>query len=109
MPRGELRPDDAPAIRVEITDHRDLAALPAPIGVSPVAEVIPDERYSLTISPNGADLRARESVGVALGLTTLLQVLATTDETRPLGVVRGGDQARHVVRVVREVAVHLQH
>ena len=77
-PGGEAGTDDAPSIRIEVADNSDLAALPATTGVSPVSRVIPDERYSLTIRGNGVKVRAHEPVGVARGLTTLLQLLATT-------------------------------
>jgi hexosaminidase len=78
MPEGETGTDDAPSIRIDVADHSDLAALPPTIGVSPIADVIPDERYSLTVSGDGVEVRAREPAGVARGLTTLLQLLATT-------------------------------
>ena len=75
---GDPAPDDAPSVRIEVTDNGDLAALPATIGVSQVADVMPDERYALTTGGNGVSIRAREPAGVARGLTTLLQLLAST-------------------------------
>src|SRR5262249_8585264 len=65
-------------IGVEVGDDSALAALPATMGGSPVANVIPDECHSLTISGSGVRIRAREPVGVARGLTTLVQLLATS-------------------------------
>src|SRR5262249_41125316 len=78
MLEGKRRTDDVAIIRIEVEDGSDLAALPATIGVSPVADAIPDERYSLTVSGNGVKVRAREPVGVARALTTLVQLLATS-------------------------------
>ncbi|MCC6705016.1 MAG: family 20 glycosylhydrolase [Thermomicrobiales bacterium] len=73
----EARRSAEGAIRIAIGERDDLAALPATTGVSPVTGGIPDERYALTIDENGIELLACEPVGVARGLTTLLQLLAT--------------------------------
>ena len=70
-----------PAFRIDIAEVDDLAVLPGTSGVSPVADVIPDERYALTIDANGIELIAREPVGIARGLTTLEQLLATATAT----------------------------
>jgi hexosaminidase len=70
--------DDA-VVRVELADDPDLAALPAPAGLSPVGEVAPDERYALTIDRRRIVVRAGAPIGAARGLTTLVQLLATAD------------------------------
>ncbi len=54
----------------------DLDGLPAPLGLHP-AGTARDERYVLAIDPAGIKLRAPEPAGVARGLTSLLQLLAT--------------------------------
>jgi hexosaminidase len=54
-----------------------LTGLPTPLGLDP-AGTLGDERYELTIGGTGIALRAREPVGVARGLMSLLQLIATT-------------------------------
>ncbi|HKA82352.1 MAG TPA: family 20 glycosylhydrolase, partial [Acidimicrobiales bacterium] len=58
-----------------------LGALPAPQGVSPTGDGPADERHSLAIDADGVVLRAADPVGVARGLTTLLQLLSTASPT----------------------------
>jgi hexosaminidase len=67
-----------PSVRVELAAGRELGALPTPMGISPTGDRPPDERYSLTIDEHEVVVRAAEPVGVARGLTTLLQLLAAT-------------------------------
>src|SRR5262245_334352 len=55
---------------------RALGPLAAPPGVSPTGNGHPDERYSLSIAGAQVAVRAAEPVGVARGLTTLVQLLA---------------------------------
>jgi hexosaminidase len=66
-----------PLIRVELARDSDLDLLPAPIGVSPAGEAIPDERHSLTIGSETIVVRGVERAGVVRGLTTLLQLVST--------------------------------
>ena len=70
-------PSSAPAARVELASRADAGVLPAPGGVSPAGDSPPDERYSLEIGAAQVVLRAEAPAGVARGLTTLLQLLAT--------------------------------
>jgi hexosaminidase len=70
----------APAIVIDLGDDPDLAGLPAPLGLDP-AGPSRDERYALTVDGSGIRLRAREPVGVARGLTSLLQLIATAPTT----------------------------
>jgi hexosaminidase len=72
---GDPAPD-APSIRVELVDGDTLGGLPAPLGVAPTGREAPDERHALDVGPGGAVLRAATPVGVARGLTTLVQLLA---------------------------------
>ena len=95
---GRTGTDDAPSIQIKVADNSNLASLPATIGVSPVADVIPDERYSLTISGNEAKLQARDPVGVARGLTTLVQLLATSPKETDGTVIV---PAQHILDVPR--------
>jgi hexosaminidase len=72
---------DEPSVRVELATGDELGALPAPVGVSPTGGGPPDERHSLTIDEQQVVVRAARPVGVARGLTTLLQLLAATPPT----------------------------
>jgi hexosaminidase len=65
-----------PSVRIELATGGELAALPAPTGVSPTGDGPPDERHSLMIDEHQIVVRAAEPVGVARGLTTLIQLLA---------------------------------
>ena len=70
-----------PSIRVELTTGDELGVLPAPRGVSPLGDRSLDERHSLVIDEHRVVVRAAEPVGVARGLSTLIQLLATTAST----------------------------
>jgi hexosaminidase len=70
-----------PSVRIELATGGELGALPAPMGVSPTGDSHPDERHSLTIDEHQVVVCAAEPVGVARGLTTLLQLLAATPPT----------------------------
>jgi hexosaminidase len=70
--------DDVPSICIELGGGADLDALPAPIGISPMGKITQNERYSLTIAADRIVVRGVEAVGAARGLTTLVQLLATT-------------------------------
>src|SRR6516164_10989491 len=67
-----------PSIRVELTTGDELGVLPAPSGISPLGDRPCDERHSLVIDEHQVVVRAAEPVGVARGLSTLIQLLATT-------------------------------
>ena len=67
-----------PSIRIELTTGDELRALPVPKGVSPMGGRPSDERHSLVIDEHQVVVRAAEPVGVARGLSTLIQMLATT-------------------------------
>ena len=71
---------------IDLGDEPDFASLPAPLGLHP-AGPSRDERYALTVDRSGIRLRAREPAGVARGLTSLLQLIATalaTGDAAPL-------------------------
>ena len=70
-----------PSIRVELTTGDELEALPAARGVSPMGDHLSDERHSVVIDEHGVVVRAAEPVGVARGLSTLIQLLATKPST----------------------------
>ena len=74
---GSPEPDQ-PSVRIELVAGSELDALPAPLGVSATADGPADERHSLMIDAGQVVLRAAEPCGVARGLTTLIQLLATT-------------------------------
>jgi hexosaminidase len=69
---------NGPSIRVELMTGDELGALPEPRGVSPLGGRPADERYSLVIDWRRVVVRAAEPAGVARGLSTLIQLLATT-------------------------------
>jgi hexosaminidase len=71
-----------PSVKIELATRGELGALPAPRGVSPTGDAPPDERQSLTIDEHQVVVRAAEPVGVARGLTTLIQLLAATPSTK---------------------------
>jgi hexosaminidase len=78
-PQNPLDPADA-SIRIGLDLKPELFALPTPLGVSPRGGAPPDERYALTVEPGQVVLRAAAPVGVARGLTTLIQLLAADRE-----------------------------
>ena len=91
-----------PSVRIELAAGDELGVLPAPLGISPSGDGPPDERHSLTVAAGQIVLRAAEPVGVARGLTTLLQLLAATpaadaDQT-PLPAGRILDAPRYAWR-----------
>jgi hexosaminidase len=107
--RPELVPDGrgalaglAPCIRVEIAPDSEIVVLPPPIGVSPSADLAPDERYSLSCDRDRIVVRCAEAIGAARGLTTLLQMMATTpldaDGTLTVPAVRVLDAPRFAWR-----------
>jgi hexosaminidase len=67
---------DEPAVTIELASGDDLRSLPAPAGLSPAGDRRADERYSLMIDGDQVVVRAVEPVGVARGLTTLVQLAA---------------------------------
>jgi hexosaminidase len=72
-----LAPPDAPAITTELGAGDGLGVLPASAGLSPAADRA-DERHSLAIDEDRVVVRAVEPVGIARGLTTLLQLLVAS-------------------------------
>ena len=74
--RGSLAPAE-PSVTVELAAMDDLAGLPATAGLSPGGGDPAGERHSLVIEEGQVVVRAAEPVGVARGLTTLLQLVAT--------------------------------
>src|SRR5207249_3584267 len=74
--RGDQAPDD-PSVTIELGPGREPGGLPAPAGLSPGGGDPAGERYSLVIEDGRIVLRAAEPAGVARGLTTLVQLVAT--------------------------------
>ena len=72
---------DEPSVRLELAHGDELGTLPAPLGVSPTGDGPADERHSLAIDAGHVVVRAAEPAGVARGLTTLIQLLATVPAT----------------------------
>jgi hexosaminidase len=75
-----------PSIRIELTTGDEFGVLPAPRGVSPTGDRPPDERHSLVIDQHRVVVRAAEPVGVARGLSSLTQLVATTPSASASGV-----------------------
>src|SRR5262245_49828963 len=71
------RGGDGPAIRIELGHAPELDDLPAPQGLSPEGGDAADERHLLAVDRDQVVVRAVSPVGVARGLTTLVQLLAT--------------------------------
>ena len=85
---------DEPSVRVELAGGEELGALAAPLGISPTGDGPADERRSMAIDADQVVVRSVEPVGVAHGLTTLLQLLAATrPPTRPRSRWTGADTA----------------
>lgn len=66
-----------PSVRIELAAGDEYGVLPVPLGAPPTGDGPPDERYSLTVDAGQVVLHAPEPVGVARGLTTLIQLAAT--------------------------------
>jgi len=81
-----------PSVRIEHARGDELGALPTPEGVSPTGDPPPDERHSIAIDAGHVVVRAAEPIGVARGLTTLVQLLSTTSPTHTGEVVLPGAQ-----------------
>lgn len=83
---GDTAPAE-PSVTIELASAREPAALPvsagllAPAGLSPGGGALPDEHYSLVIDDGRVLLFAAEPVGVARGLTTLIQLVAVAPST----------------------------
>jgi hexosaminidase len=77
-----------PSIVIHVASDDDIEALPGPTGIVPVGDGPVDERHSITIAGTRVVVRAVGPVGVARGLTTLIQVLATVpgSDTREISV-----------------------
>ena len=73
---GDRVPDE-PSVTIELTATNEPGGLPASAGLSPDGGDPAGERYSLVIEDGQVVLRAAEPVGVARGLTTLIQLMAT--------------------------------
>lgn len=81
----------APAVRIEVAPQHELEALPAPQGLSPIGDAAPDERYRLVVHPEAVLLRAAQPVGVARGLTSLVQLVAAAPIEGATIAVPGGE------------------
>ena len=92
---GDTAPAE-PSVTIELAAAREPAGLPAPAGLpmpaglSPGGGDPPDESYSLVVEDGRVLLLAAELVGVARGLTTLIQLVAaapsaSADEIRVPG------------------------
>ena len=86
---GDTAPAE-PSVTIELAAAREPAGLPMPAGLSPGGGDPPDESYSLVVEDGRVLLRAAEPVGVARGLTTLIQLVAaapsaSADEIRVPG------------------------
>ena len=76
-PAPGRRVPDEPSVTIELAATHEPGGLPAPAGVSPDGGDPTREHYSLVIEEGQVVLRAAEPVGVARGLTTLIQLMAT--------------------------------
>ena len=88
---GRPGPDE-PSVQIVLAACGEAGVLPAPLGVSPAGGDPPDERYSLTVDTGQVVLAAAEPVGVARGLTTLIQLLAAAPSTGAAEISLPGGQ-----------------
>lgn len=72
----------APAIQLDlVADHAGVASLPAPTGVRADGAEGTVERHAIEIGDGGVRVQASAPEGVFRGLTTLLQLAATSEQT----------------------------
>ena len=95
--RGGPAPAE-PSVTVELAATAELAGLPATAGLSPGGGDPAGERYSLVIEEGQVVVRAAEPAGVARGLTTLLQLVASGTEEFVLPRTRILDAPRYAWR-----------
>jgi hexosaminidase len=76
-PRAGISGSNEPSVRIELAPGQGSGVVPAPLGISPDSSGPCDERHALEIDGDQVLIRAVEPVGVARGLTTLIQLLAT--------------------------------
>ena len=79
-----------PSVRVELAREPYADNVPQPIGLSPAADVAPDERYSITVGDARILVRGARAVGIARGLATLTQMLGTRANGRDGAIVLPG-------------------
>jgi hexosaminidase len=94
---GDRVPDE-PSVTIELAAVREPGGLPAPAGLSPDGGDPAAERYSLLIEDGRVVLRAAEPAGVARGLTTLLQLVASSTEDFRVPAARILDAPRYAWR-----------
>jgi hexosaminidase len=87
-----------PSVTVELAATAELAGLPATAGLSPGGGDPVGERYSLVIEEGQVVVRAAEPAGVARGLTTLLQLVASGTEELVVPCTRILDAPRYAWR-----------
>jgi hexosaminidase len=92
------RAADEPSVTIELAATPDPGGLPAPAGLSPDGGDPAAERYSLLIQDGRVVLRAAEPAGVARGLTTLLQLVASSREEFRVPAARILDAPRYAWR-----------
>ena len=76
-PASRDRVPDEPSVTIELAATHEPGGLPTPAGLSPDGGDPAGERYSLVIEDGQVVLRAAEPAGVARGLATLIQLMAT--------------------------------
>ena len=94
---GHLAPDE-PSVTIEVAAAHEPGGLPAPAGLSPDNGDPAAERYVLLIEDGRVVLRAAEPAGVARGLTTLLQLVASGPEGFRVPAARILDAPRYAWR-----------
>ncbi len=94
---GDRAPDE-PSVTINMAAAPEPGGLPAPAGLSPDGGDPAAERYSLLIEDGRVVLRAAEPAGVARGLITLLQLLASGTEEFRVPAARITDTPRYAWR-----------
>ena len=92
------RASDEPSVTIELAAPHEPGELPSPAGLSPDGGDPAAERYLLLIEDGRVVLRAAEPAGVARGLTTLLQLVASGTEEFRVPAARILDAPRYAWR-----------
>jgi hexosaminidase len=87
-----------PSVTIELAATDELDGLPTPAGLSPAGGDPAGERYSLAIEDGQIMLRATDPAGVARGLTTLTQLVASRREDFRVSAARILDAPRYAWR-----------
>ena len=98
VPTHGNRAPGEPSVTIELAATDELGSLPTSAGLSPAGGDPAGERYSLVIEDGQIMLRATDPAGVARGLTTLIQLIASSREDFRVPAARILDAPRYAWR-----------